>query len=88
MLWAAACMCFFGFMRTGEIVVPSDSGFDHSVHLAFGDVRVDSCSTPTNLVVNLKTSKMNPFRQGVQIYLGRTDGELCPVVSHTQLHTW
>ena len=79
MLWATACMCFFGFMRTGEIVVPSDSGFDHSVHMAFGDVRVDSRLTPIYLVVNLKASKTDPFRQGVQIYLGRTNAKLCPV---------
>ena len=79
MLWAAACMCFFGFMRTGETVVPSHSGIDHSVHLAFGDVRVDSRSTPTYLVVNFKASKTDPFRQGIQIYLGRMDSELCPM---------
>ena len=28
MLWAAATMCFFGFLRVGEVVVPSDSAFD------------------------------------------------------------
>ena len=34
MLWAAATMCFFGFLRVGEVVVPSDSAFDPTVHLS------------------------------------------------------
>ena len=38
MLWAATCMCFFGFLRSGEIVAPSDTAFDAQVHLAAGDV--------------------------------------------------
>ena len=33
MLWAAATMCFFGFLRVGEIVVPSDKDFDAAYHL-------------------------------------------------------
>ena len=81
MLWAVACMCFFGFMRTGELVVPSDSGFDPSCHLAAGDVFVNNRSSPSYLVVNVKVSKTNPFRQGVQIHLGRMSSELCPVAA-------
>ena len=38
MLWSAATMCFFGFLRAGEIVVPSDQGFDGAIHLVYGDV--------------------------------------------------
>eukprot|EP00731_Ephydatia_muelleri_P006682 Em0003g930a len=38
MLWAASCMCFFLFLRSGEIVVPSDGAYDSSVHLSYGDV--------------------------------------------------
>lgn len=30
-------------------------------------------------MVNLKASKTDPFRQRVQIYLGRTDSKFCPV---------
>ena len=52
---------------------------DPSYHLAFGNVLIDSRTTPSYLVVKLKASKTDPFRQGVQIYLGRTDGELCPI---------
>ena len=81
MLWAAACMCFFGFMRAGKLVVPSDSGFNPLCHLAAGNVLVDSRSSPSYLVVNVKASKTDPFRQGAQIHLGRTYSELCPVAA-------
>ena len=33
---------FFGFMRAGEFVVPSDYGFNPSYHLATGDVHEDN----------------------------------------------
>ena len=81
MLWAASCMCFFGFLRAGEIVVPSDVSFDPAVHLAYGDVRVDNQSSPSCLEVHLKSSKTDPFRQGVSVYLGRTSLDLCPVAA-------
>ena len=70
MLWAASCMCFFGFLRVGEAVVPSDSGFDPAVHLAYGDVRVDNRIQPSYVEVLLKASKTDPFRHGVSVYLG------------------
>ncbi len=81
MLWAASCMCFFGFLRSGEVVVPSDSGFDATVHLAYGDVKLDNVASPRYLVVQIKASKTDPFRKGVSIYLGRTDADLCPVAA-------
>ena len=34
MLSAVACMCFFGFLRTGEVVVPSEMAYDAAVHLS------------------------------------------------------
>ena len=72
---------FFGFLRSGEVVVPSDSGFDTSTHLAHGDVRVDNVRHPSFLEVRIKASKTDPFRQGVSIYLGVTGGEVCPVAA-------
>ena len=74
-------MCFFDFLRAGKVVVPSDSGFDPASHLAMGDVRVDSRSSPNYLVIRIKASKTDPFRQGIDIYLGRTDNDLCPVTA-------
>jgi hypothetical protein len=81
MLWAVPCTCFFGFLRCGEIVVPSDSSFNASCHLASGDVRVDNTSDPQYIQVNIKASKTDPFRQGVFVYLGRSQGDVCPVAA-------
>ena len=84
MLWAAACLCFFGFLRSGEVVCPSDAEFDSSVHLAFGDVVLDDPLNPSLLEVRLKSSKTDPFRQGVSVIVGRTYSPqgLCPVVAN------
>ena len=79
MLWAAVCMCFFGFLRSGEVVVPSEREYDATVHLSYGDVRVDNTENPQFLEVAIKASKTDPFRKGVTVYLGRTNNDLCPV---------
>ena len=79
MLWAACCMCFFGFLRSGEVTVPSAKEYDPGGHLSEGDVTLDNVSAPTLLQVRIKASKTDPFRKGVVVYLGRTDNDLCPV---------
>ena len=81
MLWAASCLCFFGFLRSGEIVCPSESTFDPLSHLCFGDVKVDNRSTPSAIQVTIKASKTDPFRQGVTLHIGVTGGPLCPVAA-------
>ena len=65
--------------RAGEITVPSDSAFDPSSHLTFQDVSVDQLSAPQLLKVHLKTSKTDPFRKGVDVFLGKPGNKLCPV---------
>ena len=81
MLWAAATLCFFGFLRSGEIAIPSDSAFDESAHLSFSDVTVDCLRHPQVIRVCLKTSKTDPFRVGINIFVGRADNRLCPVTA-------
>ena len=81
MLWAAACMCFFGFLRSGEVVTPTDSGFDPEVHLAYGDVRINDLNDPSFLEIHLKASKTDPFRLGVSVYIGKTASGMCPVAA-------
>ena len=79
MLWAACCMAFFGFMRSGEFTVPTSNSYDSSRHLSVEDVAVDSHTNPTMMAVKLKISKTDPFGTGVTIYLGQTSGPICPV---------
>ena len=81
MLWAACCTCFFGFLRSGEITVPSAGEYDPGAHLSYGDVTLDSRESPTMAQVNIKASKTDPFRKGVSIYIGRTNNGLCPVAA-------
>ena len=42
MLWAAACVGFFGFLRAGEFTSPSANAFDPEVHLGLSDIALDS----------------------------------------------
>ena len=79
MMWAACCTAFFGFLRSSEMTVPSQDTYDPTIHLSIKDVAVDNKSSPTMVRIRIKQSKTDPFRQGVYIYLGRTDNNLCPV---------
>ena len=81
MLWAACTTCFFGFLRSGEITVPSLRDFDPGAHLCVGDVTLDSRSAPQIAQLNIKASKTDPFRHGVSIFLGKTGNQLCPVAA-------
>ena len=71
--------CFFGLLRSGEITIPDASAYDPSVHLNFNDIAADNPNSPKILRIRIKASKTNPFRQGVNIHIGRTDNPLCPV---------
>ena len=79
MLWAVCSLGFFGFLRTGEFT--SNSSFDPSIHLTLGDVQADSLVDPTCFRVHIKCSKTDPFRVGCDIYVGRGNSLICPVVA-------
>ena len=84
MLWAAASLCFFRFLHSGEVVSPSELDYDSQTHLCFSDVRVDSRQCPACLEVTIKASKTDPFRQGFTLHLGVTQKRLCPVTALLQ----
>lgn len=62
MLWAAVCMCFFGCLRSGEVVVPSASSFDPAIHLSEGDVLVDRRDQPS--LLKSRVRRLMSFRKG------------------------
>ena len=81
MILAACCMAFFGLLRAGEMTVEDDGAFDKSVHLVVGDIAIDNQSSPSFVRVRIKQSKTDSFRRGVDLFLGRTHTDLCPVAA-------
>ena len=81
MLWAVCCMCFYGFLRSGEVTLTSGREFDPEADLSEGDVALDDLVNPTVVRVHIKASKTDPFRQGFYVYLGATGNDLCPVAA-------
>ena len=81
MIWATSLVCFFSFLCSGEITIPSQAAYDPTVHLSFADIAVDDPAKPSIIQLTIKQSKTDPFRQGVNIYLGSTGTTLCPVTA-------
>ena len=74
-------MCFFSFLRVGEIAVPSSKSYDAGAHLSMGDVTLDNQEQPSLVQVAIKAPKTDPFRRGVVILMGKTQNRLCPVAA-------
>ena len=68
-------MCYFGFLRSEEVTVPSLKEYDGGAHLSKGDVWLDCMKSRKMVQVRIKQSKTDLFRKGVMVYLGRTDCE-------------
>ena len=77
MLISAALLAFFGLLRVSEYTCPSPSNYDHEVHLSVQDVTVQWHRGLA--LVNIKSSKTDPFREGVRIRISVLGHYLCPV---------
>ena len=75
------CIRFFGFLHAGEVCIPSNNEYDAGAHLSFSDIGVDRPTNPNIIRVWIKSSKKDPFRKGVDIYLGCTHDNLCPITA-------
>ena len=83
--WAACYMAVFGFLRYSEFTLLQQDNYDSSIHLSLADFAVDSRSSPQIIQVHIKQAKMDPFCQGVNIYFGKTDQDVCPIQWHGQI---
>lgn len=79
MLWAASCVGIFGFLRAGEFTV--NSAFDPEFHLSARDLQVDCIMKPLCLKIRIKYSKDDLFHSGCDIYLGKSNPEICPLTA-------
>ena len=75
-MWAAYCLAF---LRSGEITVPTMAAFNLEQHLTPKDLVVDDLAHPTVLQVKIKSSKTDQPRIGIDLYIGATNCDLCPV---------
>ena len=70
-------LAFFGFLRIGELTC--NSTFDPKLHLMNRDITFMPRNSPQYMLVRLKVSKTDPFRQGQTIVIGKTNSPLCPI---------
>ena len=78
MLWAACCLGYFGFMRSGEFTLQNASS-PPSVRVS--DIAVDSHDSPSLVSLFLRRAKTDPFGKGISIFLGKSGSTLCPVLA-------
>ena len=78
MLWAACCVGFFGFLRSGEFTGAPSATLSEDLLLST-DVAVDSHTHPTVVSVHLRHSKTDIFGAGTCVHMGRVDGHIYPV---------
>ena len=70
---------FFGFLRSGEMTIPSLHSYDPTVHLNYNNISVDNPANPAIVKVRPMCSKTDPFCHRVDVHVGETGQILCPI---------
>ena len=78
LIWAASCVGFFGVLRCGEFTTNSNS-FDPKVHLTLDDIKFDRHDNPSRMMITIKSSKTDQFRQGYVVRIGRAHSHVCAI---------
>ena len=74
MVWVASTTCFFGFMRVGQ------DTYNSTAHLSFKDIVVASSYPQGNGSLH-QGIRMDPFRKGINLFIGHTNNDLCPIAA-------
>lgn len=75
LLEATCVTAYFGFLRCGEFTVTN--AFDPESNVCMEDL----IFYHDRVTLHLKASKTDPFREGVDIHLFKTNADICPVIS-------
>ena len=81
MLWAACCVAFFGFLRVGEMTLPSNGSYDAAVHLSLGDIAMDNPAISSSCKSVHQAVQDRPVLPGSEPISGKTRSDLCPVAA-------
>ena len=80
MLWAAFTLAFFGLLRASEFTC--NGPCDPEVHLSSQDITlVPNTLAPSHMLVRLKQSKTDPFRQGHTLMIAKSTSHICSVMA-------
>jgi hypothetical protein len=83
---AASCLAFFGFLRSGEITWDI---FDPAYNISQSSIQfLPDDQNPTHASLAIPSSKTDPFRTGVTIYIAAIPGSpICPILWLRRLFT-
>ena len=80
MIWAAFTLAFFAFLRCSEFTYPRARNFSSQFNLTTDCVTFSpSLARPQHMLLKLKSSKTDSFRQGQTLVVARCSSLLCPV---------
>ena len=77
MLWAASTLAFFAFLRSSEYTAPASTKYKKSCTLQQKDITI----LDTRMLVQIKGSITDPFREGVTLSIRKTEASICPVAA-------
>ena len=80
MLWAAFTLAFVAFLRSSEFTC--NGSFNPEVHLTSQDITfLPDIHSPTHMLVRIKQSKTDPFRQGCTLTVAKSTSPICSVMA-------